>query len=182
MKKKTKIIGVTGKTGAGKGFIIEKLAENKDNIYIIDADNVYHSMLKKSDIKLSIISAFGYNIVDEDGEIDRKKLASLAFSSEQNIEKLNKATHSFIVKEIETIIEDLKQKGVGTIYLDAPTLIESGIYKICDEIIFVKSSEDVRKKRIIKRDKLTEAQAEQRMKFEKSDEFYLKYANKVIEN
>ena len=181
-KSNTKIIGVTGKSGAGKGYIIKKLAQNTDNIYVIDADSVYHDMLKKSELKTSIISAFGHNIVDEAGEINRKKLAAIAFSGEENIEKLNKATLPLVVEEIQNIIEGLKQKEAEIIYLDAPTLIESGIYSICDEIIFVKSAKDVRKKRIIERDNLTDEEAEQRMRFEKNDEFYLKYANKVIEN
>lgn len=180
--KSAKIIGVTGKSGAGKGFKIEKLARGEKNSYIIDADRVYHSMLKKNELKQSIISAFGHNIVDDEGNIDRKKLASAAFADKSSIEKLNRATHPFVAQEIVNLIEELEKKGIKTIYLDAPTLIESGLHNICDEIIFVKSPSDVRKNRIMARDRISEEQARQRMKFEKSDDFYLKYANKVIEN
>lgn len=184
MKKRNsaKIIGVTGKTGAGKGFITEKLAANNSKAYIIDADKVYHSMLGKSELKASITSAFGHNILDKGGNIDRKKLAVVAFSDEKSIQKLNQAVLPYVAKEISDLTAKLGQEGYETIYLDAPTLIESGIYKDCDEIIFVKSPKDVRKKRIIERDGLSDDEARQRMSLEKDDEFYLKYANKVIEN
>lgn len=177
-----KIIGVTGKTGAGKGFVIKSLAGSDKDARVIDADKVYHALLKKENMQISIIFAFGQRVVGDDGNIDRKKLAAIAFSSEENIKKLNKATHPYVVREIMMIIEHAKKNSIKTVYIDAPTLIESGLHKTCDEIIFVKSPKSVRKKRIIERDKLTEQEAEQRMRFEKDDKFYLKYANKVIEN
>ena len=177
-----KVIGVTGKTGAGKGVVTRNLAANKKDTAVIDADKLYHALLKKENMEVSIVFAFGQSVVGENGGIDRKKLATVAFSSEANIRKLNRATHPYVAKEIIALIEDSKKKGIKTIYLDAPTLIESGLYRICDEIIFIKSPKAVRKKRIIQRDNLTDEEAEQRMRFEKNDKFYLKYANKVIEN
>lgn len=177
-----KVIGVTGKTGAGKGVVTRNLAQNKKDTALIDADKLYHALLKKENMEVSIVFAFGRSVVGENGGIDRKKLAAVAFSSEANIRKLNRATHPYVAKEITALIEDSKKNNIKTIYLDAPTLIESGLYRICDEIIFVKSPKNVRKKRIMKRDSLTSEEAEQRMRFEKNDRFYLKYANKVIEN
>ena len=177
-----KVIGVTGKTGAGKGVVTRNLAANKKDTAVIDADKLYHALLENENMEVSIVFAFGQSVVGENGGIDRKKLAAVAFSSEENIRKLNRATHPCVAKEIIALIEDSKKKGMKTIYIDAPTLIESGLYRICDEIIFIKSPKDVRKKRIIQRDNLTDFEAEQRMRFEKNDKFYLKYANKVIEN
>lgn len=177
-----KVVGVTGKTGAGKGVVTQNLAGNKKDCAVIDADKLYHALLQKENMEVSLVFTFGKSILGDKGGVDRKKLAAVAFSSEENIRKLNYATHPYVAREIITLIEDAKKNGINTVYLDAPTLIESGLYRICDELIFVRADKSSRKKRIIERDGLTEAEAEQRMRLEKDDKFYLKYATKVINN
>ena len=177
-----KVVGITGKTGAGKGLVTQNLAGNKKDCAVIDADKLYHALLQKENMEVSLVFTFGRSILSDKGGVDRKKLAAVAFSSRENIKKLNYATHPYVAREIITLIESAKKNGINTVYLDAPTLIESGLYRICDELIFVRADKATRKKRIIERDGLSEAEAEQRMKLEKDDKFYLKYATKVVNN
>lgn len=177
-----RVIGITGKTGSGKSYISNKLAAKTNNSAVINADAVYHNMLETSDdLVLSLVIAFGNEIL-AGKKINRKTLATIAFSSEENLEKLNKTVLPSVAKEIISIIEQAKQRGITTIYLDAPTLIESDLYQICDEIIFISAEAAIRQERIVKRDNITLDEIGQRMRFEKDDTYYVRYADRIIRN
>lgn len=169
------IIGLTGPTGSGKSSA-SKLCSTLD-LRHIDCDRIARQAVEKgTDGLASLVNAFGDNILNSDGTLDRKALARIAFSSKEKTELLNETIFPFIKQLV------LKETEAGKILLDAPTLFESGINEICFKTIAVLSNKKNRLERIIKRDNLTEAEALLRMSAGKSDDFYLENADYIIYN
>ena len=176
-----RVVGLTGKSGCGKTFIAEKMAARTPNSIIINADAVYHSMLKEDSMILSLVVAFGDSVL-EGKTVNRKQLAKLAFESEESLDKLNKTVLPAVAERIIAMIEQQKQKGITTVILDAPTLIESGLNQVCNEVVFITADPAIRQERIVERDNITLDEIGQRMRFEKDDAFYVRFADRIIRN
>lgn len=169
------IIGVTGPTGSGKSVLSEYC--NKFGFRHVNCDTLARKAVEKDSEGLAALTkVFGADILNADGTLDRKKLATIAFCSKENTELLNKTIFPFI-KELV-----LKETNKGKILLDAPTLFESGINEICFKTIAVLSDTEIRLERIISRDNLTKEEAILRMNAGKSDDFYQKNADYIIYN
>ncbi len=177
---KIKIIGLTGQSGAGKSTV-SKVFEGK-GVTAVNADSVAHEALKTEKCKESLRAAFGDGIFDEKGEVVRKALAKVAFSSQENTQKLNGCTHPVITELTLSTFKELESKGEGAVLLDAPTLLESGLHKICSVIVSVISDKNLRAERIMKRDGLTLDEAMLRLNAQHDDEFYTDKSDYVIEN
>ncbi len=172
------IIGLTGQTGAGKSTLCRLFGDN--GFYIIDCDKVARETTKKGrKTLLELAKAFGEDILLSDGSLDRKKLASRAFEDAEKTQLLNQITHPAIMDAIK---EEIKNCNNDRIVLDAPTLIESGAYKLCDKIVSVLADKDVRLKRIIARDSISKKEAETRMSAQNDDLFYKQYSDAAIYN
>ena len=169
------VLGLTGPTGAGKGIFSSCAKELGFNI--IDCDLAAREAVLKGTPALKVLSeTFGKKILFENGELNRKMLASIAFSSKENTELLNKAVLPYIS---EIVISRIKGDFV---LLDAPTLFESGINKLCNSTVAVLAPIDIRRKRIIERDRLDLKSANLRLNAGKPDTFYYDNAEKVIIN
>ena len=169
------ILGLTGPTGAGKGIFSE--CAKKYGFSVIDCDAVAREAVKKGMPGLrALTGVFGRDILLENGELDRKKLASIAFSSACKTELLNKTVLPYI-KELV-----LERIAGDFVLLDAPTLFESGIDKICNATVAVLAPPEIRKARIIERDSLDETAAQTRLSAGKPDEFYFENADTVLIN
>lgn len=172
------IIGLTGQTGAGKSTVCDFLREK--GLLVIDCDKVARSVTEKGTKTLDLLAdAFGSDIIFEDGSLNRRELASRAFQTDEKTELLNSITHPAITDAINKVISEHKTEDI---ILDAPTLIESGVYKLCDKVVSVLADAKVRKERIIARDSLTPSEAEKRMSAQKDDSFYKEYSVAVIYN
>ena len=178
-----KIIGLTGGTGSGKGFVSERLKARK--AYVIDADAVAHEIIEKGrPAYKAIVDYFGSEILDEDGNIFRRKLGNIVFSDKDKLAFLNSCTHKYINMEIMRIIEEVKpQTNVySAIIIDAPLLAEAGLVDICDDIWVVYADSEVRVKRIMERDSISEEQARDRIASQRSWEEYKELGAVIIDN
>ncbi|MDE6111426.1 MAG: dephospho-CoA kinase, partial [Eubacterium sp.] len=156
-------IGLTGQTGAGKGYVGKYLKELGFNI--LDTDIYARKVTEKNSPYLSILAEhFGKDII-ENGCLNRQLLADRAFSSRENTEKLNAITHP-------AIIELCKKDAEFPSVFDAPLLFECKGNEQCYKTIAVIAPADIRKKRIMARDSITTEQAEARMNAQKSETFY----------
>ena len=174
------LIGLTGPTGAGKGQVANILREQ--GFATVDADKIAHKALENSECIKELVEAFGENILNSDGTINRRKLASYAFENETSTKRLNSITHPVILQLATEEFEQLAKEGYKNIVFDAPTLFESGSHTLCDKIIAVTADFGTRLERIIKRDNITKDEAIARMSAQKPSEFYAEKADFVITN
>lgn len=179
-KKKYNIIGITGPTGSGKTTVSIILKDF--GCAIVNADKITRKIYKNSKCIKKIKKAFGNEVLNTDGNINRKVLAEFVFHSQEKLDKLNKITHPIILKEAKKIFNNLYKKGYSNIIFDAPTLIESNFHKECDIVITVITPIELRRKRIISRDNLTEKEANARIFAQPSDTYYISHSDITINN
>lgn len=176
------IIGITGSSGAGKSTVCEIL-KKEYNAQIIDADKISKQLSKKGTIYLEeIVEKFGKEILLENGELDRKKLAEIIYSSDEKREILNNCTLKHIKEKIKQEVKKLKNNK-KIIAIDAPLLFEAKLDEICEFVIAVISDNlEVQIERITKRDGITEEQAMARLKAQKPNDFYTQKSSYAIVN
>lgn len=175
-----KIVGLTGTSGSGKTTVCE-LIKQMYNAKIIDADKIARNLAKKGNLYLqAIVLEFGKEILNENEELNRKKLANIIYDNEEKREKLNKITFKYVVDEIKNIIGKLQNEDL--IIIDAPLLFESNLNKICDFTIGVIAKEKIKIQRICKRDNIDEQTALKRIKIQKNDEFLKENTSCIIYN
>ena len=174
------IIGLTGQTGAGKSTVAKKLTEY--GCVHIDADLLARTVISSSATVLeNLKSEFGPDIFKK-GALDRKALAKKAFSSFANTEKLNSITHPAVTDAIEKIIESQRKNGAKAVIIDAIALFESGEDKLCDFTVAVVAPREERFERIVRRDKLTKKQANERIDAQKDESFYTENSTFTVKN
>ena len=176
-----KVFGLTGKTGAGKSTVAEKLLSL--GFYIIDGDKIAREITEKGKPALKeLANEFGCDIIKEDGSLDRKLLASRAFKDKRSTAKLNGITHPIIKAEFENELKKAETEGFSYAAIDAAALLESSCKDLCEKIIVVTAPEEIRLSRILKRDGITEEQALTRMNAQFPDEYYKEKADIIIRN
>lgn len=174
-----KLLGLTGKTGAGKSTISRYL-ETK-GAYVIDGDIVAREILVDNPKLLNVLAEnFGSDIL-EAGVLNRKKLAEKAFKTPESTTLLNKILHPAINDKINAEVKEAF-KNHDVVIVDAAAIIESGFADSCDMLLVVTAPVEVRKERIIKRDNISEKDALIRINGQKDDNFYIDRADFVIKN
>ena len=169
------VIGLTGPTGSGKSSA-SRIAEDF-GFQVIDCDKTAREATQKGTEGLkALVSVFGEEILLSDGNLNRKALAALAFKDKLSTDLLNKTILPYIADLV------IKQAAGRNTLLDAPTLFESGINKICNKTVAVLADKDIRLKRIIARDNLTLKEAETRINAGKDEAFFKKNADYVLYN
>ena len=106
------VIGITGGIGTGKSTILRILKE-KYNFTIFEADKIAHELMMKGNVSyLKIVDYFGNDILDENNEIDRKKLGQKVFNDKKQLEKLNEFVHPEVIHEIQNRIEKIENNSI----------------------------------------------------------------------
>ena len=140
------VVGVVGKTCSGKNYVCNLL--EKRGYHMIDLDVIGHEALK--DCRLEIIKTFGQDIVDSEGNIDRKILGDLVFSSKNKLKKLENISFPYIRLKVE---EELDRFDLCAV--NGAVIQRGGFDKYCQYILFVESSVETRWQRSKKRDKIS---------------------------
>jgi len=147
---KKPVIGIMGGIASGKSTVAAEFG--KLGCRVIDADRIVHRLLKEDTVKGKIVASFGKEILDSEGRVDHKKLASNVFSETEKLALLNKIIHPFVLERTEELIEQYSQDNqVKAIVLDMPLLVEVGWADRCDRLIFVESRDDLRASRAKKK-------------------------------
>jgi len=175
------VIGMTGRSGSGKGYV-SAIFESY-GIPTLDTDAVSRLVYEPGEECYSeLVSYFGSEILREDKTIDRKALFSVAFSSEEKYEALNKIAHRHILDYSRSWISRQEESGVHACIIDAPLLFESGFDLECDFTLAVVSNDDLRIKRLKNRDGIDEETAKKRLSKQKNDSFYIEECDFSVYN
>ena len=145
----TNIIGITGGIGAGKSTVLGYIRDNY-NCLVIFSDDVANDIKKKGYPAYDeLVALLGKEVLSEDGEIDKAKMASAIFNNKNLLKKVNNILHPAVNTFIINIIE--KERALGTydfVFVEAALLIENGYDKIVDELWYVYASEESRRLRL----------------------------------
>lgn len=172
-----KVIGLTGSIACGKSTVSKKL--NDLGYHVIDCDKINHDIMKKDEIGyIEVVKSFGAEILDNNGEIDRKKLGSIVFSDTLLKEKLNQILHPIIKDIVIKKIESLD----GIIFMDCPLLFETDFKELCDYTIVVYVNFDTQIHRLMERDGITFPEALKKIYAQIPLEEKLSLADIVIDN
>jgi dephospho-CoA kinase len=157
-----KVIGLTGGIACGKssaGVILRKLG-----VKVIDADEIAHRIyLPGTSGFAKVIGEFGPDILDTNGQINRKRLGEIVFQSPEARFKLEGITHPIIIQEVNALIDAAKTENCPLLVVEVPLLFEAGLEEMFDYIWVISAHPDVQLKRLMKRNHLTPEEAAARL-------------------
>lgn len=172
MKNAQKIIAITGNIGSGKSTVVSMLENRGYKTVSADKCTVGAYEIAKG----QLCEAFGNEIL-ETGEINRKKLGSIAFASEQNLAKLNSIMHPVI---FQMIFESCK--GEKVCFCEVPLLFESGMQNYFHSVWIVTASTQNKIARAAARDSVSKEEIEKRLAFQKNNAEKTEKVHIIIEN
>jgi dephospho-CoA kinase len=174
-------VALTGGLASGKSFVGRTLVEL--GCTLIEADLLGHQALMKGDCAYGgVIAEFGTDILDESGQIDRRKLAALVFDFPERLTVLNRLVHPCVIKmEEDLIAAKAAEDPSGIAVVEAAILIETGSYKRFDRLILAVCTEEQQLQRAVERDGLTLEEAKARIRRQMPLADKRKYANYVID-
>jgi len=171
-------IGITGGIGSGKSIVCEVFRQLGAHVYIADL-RAKELMNNDPNIKQSLISKFGKSIY-KNNQLDRELMAGLIFEKRAAIEFVNSLVHPVVARDFDLWSEQYKSDSY--IIEETAILFESGAFKRMDKVITVFAPFELRINRVVKRDKVTVGQVEQRINNQIPDEEKIKLADFIIYN
>ena len=177
-----KLIGLTGSIATGKSTVARMFKES--GFYVIDADELAHSVYRKGEKSyFRLIEVFGRGILDERGEMDRKKLGTLVIKDRDKLKILEGIVHPEVERKREEIIESIKKKNPDALVIyDVPLLFEKNLEELFDCVIVVYTEPERQIKRLMERDGITEDEAKRKIAMQLSIEKKRELADVVIDN
>ncbi|MBM3941433.1 MAG: dephospho-CoA kinase [SAR202 cluster bacterium] len=175
------VIGLTGGIGTGKSQVAQLLG--RLGAVVISADQVGHEAYRpNSKIWREVVAAFGKDILQPSGEIDRKKLGAVVFSDPKRLEQLNRIMHPRMAQMVADRIQALREKGAAVVVVEAALLFEAGWNSLVDEVWVTDSPEGVIVSRLQSRNGLSEAEARKRIASQMNREEKIAQADVVVDN
>jgi dephospho-CoA kinase len=166
---------------SGKSTVAAEFARH--GCAVIDADKIAHELLQQQDVRDKVVGCFGKAVLDSKGEIDRRKLANLAFADRGKLSRLNQLIHPLVLEQAERLIDGYNgQNQVRAIILDMPLLLEVGWKKRCKSLIFVDCSAKIRLERARKIGIFDENQLKARENFQISLDKKAAVADNTVDN
>lgn len=174
-------IGLTGGIGSGKSTVADLFAS--EGFEVIDADKIARLVVEPGQPALKeLADAFGHDILNTDGTLDRPGLAARAFSDPEHTALLNSITHPRIEEETSRQFVDAKARGVEGVIWDMPLLVDKGYHHNMDLVIVVDVDADERVRRLVSFRGLAEEDARARIAAQVSDEIRNEAADYLIDN
>lgn len=178
------VIGLTGNIATGKSTvcsILEQLGAR-----VIDADQIAHAVLKRgTPAWRSVVEAFGYDILQYDGTVDRRKLGGVVFNNAAKLRTLERITHPAVGSELALLVRNaLDAPGAGdqVVVIEAVKLYEAGMHEYMDALWVVTAPAAEQKRRLIQERGMNESEAEARLRAQPPPDEKLKHADVVIDN
>lgn len=171
------IFGITGGSGAGKSTASAMFAER--GVTVLDADKIAREVTEKgTECLAEIENAFSKSVINADGTLNRRELGKIVFNDGAKLKCLNKITHKYI----KSVILERLSAVDGVAAIDGAVIIGSEIEKLCKFMVSVLADREIRIERIISRDNLTRAEAENRLNSQPDDGFYINNSAYTVRN
>lgn len=178
MARRKHVIGLTGNIATGKTTVTDMLG--KLGAEVIDADRLVHSMQgPESPLAGPLSAAFGPQVVNSDGSINRPALGQVVFSDPAKLDELERLIHPAVVQRMRLATEE---PGPPVLVLDAIKLFEAGIADFCDEVWVTDADRETQAVRIMARNNVERAEAERRIDAQPPQSEKVARADVVIDN
>ncbi|WP_257994466.1 dephospho-CoA kinase [Brevibacterium paucivorans] len=162
------LIGLTGGIGAGKSTVAQLFEER--GVPIVDADAIARDVVKPGEPALAeLVEHFGDSILGADGELNRGKLAEVAFADAESHEALNAIMHPAISAETAKRIDALRGDH-SVIVHDVPLLVEAGLAGNYDLTVLVDTPAQIRLQRLTELRGMDSEDAKKRIAAQATDE------------
>lgn len=176
-------IGLTGGIGSGKSTVARMLVER--GARLVDADAIARQLMEPGQPALSAaVQAFGQEILNPDGSLNRPALAALVFADESKRQVLNGIVHPLVraesARQVEAARAELGEDAV--VVEDIPLLAETGQADRFDGVLVVEVEQGERLRRLVEFRGMGEADARARMAAQASDGERRALATWVIDN
>jgi len=176
-----KIIGLTGGIATGKSTVAKMFSEAK--IPLIDTDLIAKELLNKNlNGYQEVVEYFTEDILYNNKEINRKKLARIIYTNSKKREKLNSILHPKVKDTVLSEISRYNNLNYEIVVVDVPLLYESGFDSIVDDVIVVFTTKQLQMERLIDRDQITTEYAKLKIDAQTDIEEKVGRATYVIDN
>lgn len=175
-----RVLGLTGNIASGKTTIGLMLLELGATEYV-DADLVVHKLyLPGMPLAEKLGGAFGPDVLDAEGGVDRRKLGQIVFGDVEKLQLLESLVHPEVQSALVARMRAMPPDAIGV--LDAVKLVESGYAPICHGVWLVTAPPDQQIQRLMTNRGLSETEARQRLAAQPSIETKRAAATEVIDN
>ncbi len=175
------VIGLTGGIGTGKSEVARIIQEL--GAVLINADQIGHqAYTPHSEIWQEVVKAFGEEILQPSGEIDRKKLGSIVFADPDQLTRLNQIMHPRMARMVAQQVEELGEQGADVVVVEAPLLFDAGWDSLVGEVWSTESPEDLVIQRLQSRSGLSQEEAKKRIDSQMSAEERKSRSQVVVDN
>lgn len=178
-------VGLTGGISCGKSTVAKMFTDM--GAHIIYADKIAHDLYHPGQpVYAELLRRFGPEIVQADGEIDRARLAAIAFG-EGRVEELNRIVHPAVIQRQEQLMHEISRREPNAVIMvEAALIFEAGVKNRFVKIIVVTCHPDQKVTRFAKRAKMDEsaaaAEVERRSRTQLTDNEKVRRADYVIDN
>jgi dephospho-CoA kinase len=173
-------IGLTGGIGSGKSAVAAMLREM--GVPVIEADDLAHEITRRGEPAYDeIVECFGKEILQENGEIDRARLAAAVFGSREKLDRLNRIVHPRVLEQAERWLAERKREGAPMAVVEAPLLMEAGFHRRFDRLVVVWCRPEQQWERLSQRG-MNHEDAERRMAAQMPAEAKKRLAHDLIDN
>lgn len=173
-------IALTGPSGSGKGYLSSILEEK--GIACLDCDKVVHEIYKDPAFARMLSDIFMTDLGAPDGGVDRAKLRNLVFGNGEHMEKLSKLIYPLVRQSCLAFLKERESLGALAAAVDAPQLFEAGFEEDYDLILAVTAPVELRIRRIMKRDGITEERALERIAHQMTEKEYAARSHALLVN
>jgi len=174
-------VGLTGSIAVGKSFVASTFAEL--GCHVLDADQTAREVVLPGSPGLAaVVAAFGVEVLNPDGTLNRQATAALVFADDDKRQQLNHILHPFIIARQDEILREWEKEdpdGIGIV--DAALMIESGGYKRFDKLIVVHCRPEVQLERLMLRNGLSRDEAQRRIDSQMPQEEKQRFADYLID-
>ncbi len=175
------VYGLTGGIGSGKSAVAALLEEY--GVPVVSADELSRIVVAKGSAGLEdVVKLFGPEVLDEHGELDRRKMASIVFQEPAKRRQLEAILHPRIRERFEQVLDALEKAGHEVMVYEVPLLFEKNLQGEMKAVILVTADESKRIARVCARDDVTEAEVRARIAAQMDEEQKRKRADYIIEN
>jgi dephospho-CoA kinase len=142
------LIGITGGIASGKTEVAKVF--RKKGAVVLSGDEIGKEVVEsKKSVQKELVKTFGREILKKDGTLDRRKLGKLAFQSNKAKDKLNRIVHPHLLRELRGKIRNLRAQGKhSVVVVDAALIVEWGLEKELDHLVFVQSNRENKIRRL----------------------------------